>query len=41
MHRYDLTDEHYALIAPELPTNKRKTGHPWNPHRPLIILEGK
>jgi hypothetical protein len=36
MYRNDLTDEHYALIAPELPTNERKTGHPWNAHRPII-----
>lgn len=36
MGRYDLTDEQYALIEPELPTNTRKTGHPWNPHRPII-----
>jgi transposase len=36
MGRYELTDEQYALIAPELPTNDGKTGHPWHPHRPLI-----
>ena len=36
MGRYDLTDEQYALIAPALPTNTGKTGHPWNPHRPII-----
>jgi transposase len=36
MGRYDLTDDQYALIEPELPTNDRKTGHPWNPHRPII-----
>jgi transposase len=34
--RYDLTDEHFALIEPELPTNDGKIGHPWNPHRPII-----
>ena len=34
--RYDLTDEHFALIEAELPTNDGKTGHPWNPHRPII-----
>jgi transposase len=36
MGRHDLTDEHYALIEPILPTNTGKTGHPWNPHRPII-----
>lgn len=36
MGRYDLTDEHFALIEPELPSNDGKTGHPWNPHRPII-----
>lgn len=36
MGRYELTDEHYALIEPELPTNKGKTGHPWGAHRPII-----
>jgi transposase len=36
MERYDLTDAHFALIEPELPTNDGKTGHPWNPHRPII-----
>lgn len=36
MGRYDLTDEEYALIASELPTNAGKTGHPWKPHRPVI-----
>ena len=36
MGRYDLTDEHFALIEPELPTNDGKIGHPWNPHRPII-----
>jgi transposase len=36
MGRYELTDEEYALIEPELPTNTGKTGHPWNPHRPII-----
>jgi transposase len=36
MARYELTDEQYALIEPELPTNDGKTGHPWNPHRPII-----
>ena len=34
--RYELTDEQYALIAPELPTNDGKTGHPYHPHRPII-----
>jgi transposase len=36
MGRYDLTDAHFALIEPELPSNDGKTGHPWNPHRPII-----
>lgn len=36
MNRYELTDAQYALIAPELPSNDRKTGHPWLPHRPII-----
>lgn len=36
MTRYELTDEHYALLAPELPTNDGKTGHPWGAHRPII-----
>ena len=36
MARYELTDEQYALMAPELPTNDGKTGHPYNPHRPII-----
>jgi transposase len=36
MARYELTDEHYALIEPELPTNDGKTGHPYHPHRPII-----
>lgn len=36
MARYELTDEHYALIEPALPTNKGKTGHPYLPHRPIL-----
>jgi transposase len=36
MERYDLTDAHFALIEPELPTNDGKIGHPWNPHRAII-----
>ena len=36
MGGYDLTDEHFALIEPELPPNDGKIGHPWNPHRPII-----
>jgi len=36
MGRYELTDEQYALIEPVLPTNDHKTGHPYNPHRPII-----
>jgi transposase len=36
MARYELTDEHYALIEPELPTNDGKTGHPYKEHRPII-----
>jgi len=35
MDRYDLTDAHFALIEPELPTNDGKIGHPWNPHRAI------
>jgi transposase len=34
--RYDLIDEHFALIELELPTNDGKIGHPWNPHGPII-----
>jgi transposase len=36
VERYDLTDAHFALIEPELPTNDGKIGHPWNPHRAII-----
>lgn len=36
MGRYDLTDDQYALLEPELPLNDGKTGHPFLPHRPLI-----
>jgi transposase len=36
MGHYDLTDEHFASIEPELPINDGKIGHPWNPHRPII-----
>lgn len=36
MRRYELSDDAYALIEPLLPVNKGKTGHPWNPHRPII-----
>ena len=36
MGRYELTDEQYALIAPALPINDGKIGHPWDPHRPII-----
>lgn len=36
MGRYDLTDEEYALIAPELPTNEGKVGRPWGEHRRVI-----
>ena len=36
MARYELTDEQYALIVPEFPTNDGKTGHPYDPHRPII-----
>jgi hypothetical protein len=28
MGRYDLSDAHFALVKPELPTNNDKTGHP-------------
>jgi transposase len=36
MGRYDLSDEQYALIEPHLPTNTKKPGHPYGPHRPII-----
>jgi len=36
MARYELTDQQYALMAPELPTNDGKTGHPYLPHRPIL-----
>jgi len=36
MRRYELTDEYFALIAPELPSNDHKTGHPYLPHRPIL-----
>ena len=36
MRRYELSNDAYALIEPLLPVNKGKTGHPWNPHRPII-----
>ncbi len=36
MARYELTDEQYTLIAPALPTNDGKTGHPYLPHRPIL-----
>lgn len=36
MGRYELTDEQYALIAPELPINDGKIGRPWDPHRSII-----
>jgi transposase len=36
MRRYELTDEHFALIAPELPSNDGKTGPPYHPHRPIL-----
>jgi len=36
MARYELTDEQYALIAPKLPTNDGKIGHPYDLHRPII-----
>jgi transposase len=36
MGRHELTDAEYDLIAPELPTNEGKVGHPWNAHRPII-----
>jgi transposase len=36
MGRYELSDEQYALIEGELPSNEGKTGHPWLPHRPII-----
>src|SRR5215470_4341854 len=36
MARYELTDEQYTLIEPDLPTNAGKTGHPYHPHRPIL-----
>ena len=33
--RHALSDEHYAIIEPLLPTNDRP-GHPWKDHRPVI-----
>ena len=33
--RHALSDQHYALIAPLLPTNNRP-GHPWKNHRSVI-----
>jgi transposase len=36
MARYELTDEQYTLIEPDLPTNEGKTGHPYHPHRPIL-----
>jgi transposase len=36
MGRHELSDERYALLAPELPTNEGKVGRPWSDHRPII-----
>lgn len=36
MGRYELTDAQYAVLAPTLPTNDGKGGHPWDEHRPIL-----
>ena len=38
MHRYDLTDAQWALIASFFPDRYHhgKAGHPWKDHRPLV-----
>jgi transposase len=36
MHRYDLTDEQWAHVAPLLPPQKPRTGRPHHDHRPII-----
>jgi transposase len=36
MHRYDLTDEQWARLAPLLPPQKPRTGRPNHDHRPII-----
>jgi transposase len=35
LHRHDLTDEEWRLLAPLLPANPRQ-GHRWNDHRMVI-----
>lgn len=38
MHRYELSDQQWARLAPFLPhrTHRGKAGHPFNEHRPLV-----
>jgi transposase len=38
MHRYDLTDAQWRLIAPLFPDcyHRGGAGHPWHDHRPLV-----
>ena len=36
MHRYDLSDEQWARLAPLLPPQKPPTGRPNHDHRPII-----
>lgn len=36
MHRYDLTDEQWARLAPLLPPQRPRTGRPNHDHRPII-----
>ena len=38
MHRYDLTDAQWCLIAPLFPERYHLggAGHPWHDHRPLV-----
>jgi transposase len=36
-HRHALSDDHYRLIEPLLPTNDRP-GHPWKDHR--VVIDG-
>jgi len=36
MRRYQLTEEHYTPITPELPTNDGKTGDVWDLHHTIV-----
>lgn len=38
MRRHEVSDDHYALIAPYLPHPSGKAGHPWHDHR--VVLNG-